>query len=150
MRALRGLIDLTAEGGEAGPVEDARGGVPDFLHGEMNPTDRLVPAVGTCDVGGLAGAGDWGKRPIEHANDLPEIDLRWIAREQISASLPLPAAQNPLVAQSQENQLEKFGGDLLGPSQIGDTHRLIAGAVGEREERLDGVLGFSGEHARTG
>jgi hypothetical protein len=144
--ALRGLIDFTAEGGEARSIQDPRSGVPDFLHGEMNPADRLVAAVGAGDVGGLAGAGNWGERSIKHANDLTEIDLRRIPGEQISPSLPLPAAENSLVAKPEENQLEEFWGNLLGASEVGDANGLAWFTIGEGKERFDSVLRLAREH----
>jgi hypothetical protein len=145
-RILGGLIDLTAERGQTRPIQDPRRSVPDFPHGEMNSADGLVAAVGAGDVGGLASAGNRGKRSIEHANDLTEIDLRRISGQQISASFSLPAAENSLVAKSEENQLEKFWGDLFGPSEIGDTNGLAWFAISEGKESFDSVLRLAGEH----
>ena len=48
--------------------------------------------------------------------------------------------------EAQQDQLEELGRDLLRPGEVRDTHRLIALAVREREESLDGVLGFLGQH----
>jgi hypothetical protein len=54
-----------------------------------------------------------------------------------------------VVFETQEDQLEKLGRDLLGPGEIGDTHRLITIVVGEREQGLDGVLGFLREQSTS-
>ena len=114
----------------------------------MHAADRLVLAIRAGYIGGLAGAGYWSEGAVEHADDLPQIDVGRVARQQVSPALALPALQDPLVLEPKQDQLEKFRRDLLFPGEIGDPHRLVTTAVGEREQRFDGVLGLLGEHER--
>jgi hypothetical protein len=140
------LIDLAAEIGEAGAVQDPRSGVPDFLHGQVHSTDRLIAAIGAALVGCLAGAGDRRQWPIEHANNLAEIDIGGVTGKEVASTLPFAASQEPLVPETEQDQLEELGRDLLGPREIRDSHRLLGIGIGQCQERLDSVFSLLGEH----
>jgi hypothetical protein len=136
------LVDLGSQGCEAGSIQHSSRRIANFLHGEMDPADRLVAAIGTALVGRLTGTRDRREGPVEHPNHLAQIDVRWIPGKQISTPLPFSASQQPLVLETEENELEKFRGDLFGLGEIGDAHRLLAIPIGECEEGFDGVLGL--------
>lgn len=140
------MVDLGSEGGQAGAVEHASGCVPDFLHGQMYPADRLVPAVGAALVGRLAGARYRGQGPVEHPDHLSQVDVSGVPGQEVASSFTLPAAEKPLVPETEKNQLEKLGRDLLRTGQIRDSHWLLGIGFGQGKKGLDGVFGFFGEH----
>jgi hypothetical protein len=141
-----GVLDLVSEGGQTGSVEDLGGRITHFFHCEMDPAHRLVAAVCAGQVGGLAGTGNRCKRAIEETHDLAEVYVRGVAGESVPSALSLPALQNPVVAKAQQDELEKFGWDLLRSSEVDDPHRLLVLDVSERQQRFYCVLGFLGEH----
>jgi hypothetical protein len=135
-------VDLAAERSEAGAVEHFGGGIPDFLHCQVYTAHCLITAVGAGHVGGLAGAGDGRKRAVEHAHDLAKVDIRWIPGEEIAATFALPALEDSVVLEAEQDEFEELRGDLLRAGKIDDSHRLAPLMIGETEKCFDGVLGL--------
>jgi hypothetical protein len=135
-----------AQGGERGSVEDFSRCVPDFFHGEMDATHRLAPAVGAGHIRRLAGAGHRREGPVEHAHDLAERDFRWIASEEVATPLPFPALQNTVVPETEKNELEELGRNLLRSGEVGDSHWLASLVFRQAQECFDRVFGLLGQH----
>jgi hypothetical protein len=139
-------VDLVAKGCQGSTVQDPRRGVAYFFHRQVHPAHGLVAAVSAADVCSLAGTRYRREGAIEQSNYLSQINLRGVPCQTIASTFPLPALENAMVAEPEQDKLQELGRDLLGPGEIGDPHRLIAVTVGEREQRFDGVLGLLGEH----
>src|SRR5215213_8763372 len=112
----------------------------------MDTTHRLAPAVGAGHISRLAGAGNGGEWPVEHADDLPERDFRWIASKEVTTPLPFPALQNAVVPETEKDELEELGRNLLRAGEVCDPHRLASVVFRQAEECLDGVFGLLGQH----
>ena len=150
LNGLSGMNDcvyLVPKGGESGSIEDFGGSVTYFFHCQVYPADCLVPAVGAWYIGRLAGAGDRRQGTIEHPHDLSERDLCGITGKEVAATLPFPALEHAVVSQTEQDELEELGRDLLRPSEIGDTHRLARRVFGKTKECFDCVFGLLREHA---
>jgi hypothetical protein len=80
----------------------------------------FVATVGAADVGRLAGTGDGSEGPIEHADDLAEVDLGRCPGEEIAAALALPTLQYAVVLEAEQDQLEELRRDLLLAGQVRD------------------------------
>src|SRR5687768_6388747 len=83
------LVDFGKERSEARAVEHPGRRVPDFLHGEVDAAHGFVPAVSAGHVGSLAGAGNGCEGPIKHANNLTQVNLGGITREEVATSFSL-------------------------------------------------------------
>jgi hypothetical protein len=116
----------------------------------VDPTNRLIAAIGTADVSGLTGAGDRSEGTVEKPNDLAEVDISRIPGKAVAASLPFPTLQDSVIPETEKDELEEFRGDLFGARQIGDAHGLVALLLGKGEQGLDGVLCLFGEHEDSG
>jgi hypothetical protein len=136
------LVYLIAEGSEASTVKHPGRSIAYFFHRQVDPTYRLISAVGAAYVGGLAGAGNWSKGTIEQADYLAQVDIRRITCEAVTPTLPFPTLQYAVVSKTKQDEFEKLWRDLLRTGQINDAHWLIAFLVGQRQKRLDSVLGF--------
>src|ERR687895_308396 len=143
-------VHFASEGGETGAVEYPGGRVADFFHRQAHATDCLVTAVRAAYVGGLAGAGHGCKRAVEHPDDLAEVDVCRVPGQGVPAAFALSALQDAVVLETEQDELEKLGWDLLHPGEIGDSHRLTSLLVSQTEECLDGVLGLVRQHVRSG
>jgi hypothetical protein len=140
------LVYFAAERGQAGAVQDPSRCIPDLFHGQMHPTNGFIAAVGAALVGGLAGTGNRGQGPIEHPDDLTQVDIGRVSGEEIPSTLSFSAPQQTLVLEAKQDQLEELGRNLLGAREIGDAHRLLRIGIRERKESLDGVFRLLGEH----
>src|SRR5262249_1607443 len=69
-----------------------------------------------------------------------------IPGQDVSPALPFAAVQQPMVAEGQQNALEKLLGNLLLGGEVADPNRSVGTVLGEREQRFDGVFRFLGKH----
>jgi hypothetical protein len=98
----------------------------------------------------LAGAGNGCKGAIEHPDDLAEVDVCRVPCQGVPAAFALSALKDAVVLETEQDELEKLGWDLLHPGEIGDPHRLTFVLISQTKESLDGVLGLVREHVRSG
>ena len=144
---MNDCVYLVPKRGEAGSIEDFGGSVTHFFHRQVDPADCFVSAVGAWYIGRLAGTGDWRQGTIEHPHDLSERDLCGVTRKEVAPALPFPALEHAVVSQAEEDEFEELGRDLLGPSEVGNTHRLARRVFGKTKECFDCVFGLLREHA---
>src|SRR5918994_2248086 len=76
--------------GEAALIQHLGDRLPDLEHQMSDLACRLV-AVFTALIPGAAGAGNGGKRPVEHAHDVADLDFIRRPRQAIAALLALAA-----------------------------------------------------------
>ena len=80
---------------------------------------RMAPGQGGRRTSGRSGRERWWRD--REPGDIP--------------ALPLPAQEDSLVLEPEENGLQKLGRDLLGTGEVGDAHRITGLMIREGEER---------------
>ena len=80
--------------GERHAIQNVCHGIAHLRHGEPHRARLHIVAILAWLIGGPAGAGDGRQRPIKGANDVPQLDFAWRARQRVSAAWSLLGAHN--------------------------------------------------------
>src|SRR5208337_2747042 len=96
--------------------------VANFLHHDPDSATALVAAFAASHVGRLADAWQRCDWPVQDAYNVPDAYQVRVAAEEISAALALPALQEPLVLEFEQNQFQKLARDAFALRQIGYEH----------------------------
>ena len=105
---------------------------------------HLLQRLGRADVLDLLGAlpAHSHERSLDRADDLREVDLVGGLGQPVAAFGPALAAHDAGGAQLREDVLQKGDRDPLGLRDVVDLARRVLRAVGQLDDRANGVIGL--------
>ena len=121
--------------------------VAHFLHRQADAAGFFIETLVATAIGRLADAGNEGKGPFQHANDLANRDIARFSCEHVSTAASKLALQQTMTGQFEEDRFEKLLRQTLTIGKLLRLDRPLPGVLcGELQHRLQTVLRLLREH----